>query len=391
MNLHKAKGLEATVVFLADPCGDRWRHVSKRVERHADGARGWFSIEKDGEGYGEKVSRSPPVGTRRSRRSCGTSMPRKRACATSPPPAPASCSSSDAGRSRADVGPWGTFDPFLAGVPELPVPAKRCRAGRSSAEDFGGVAAAANVQRESAHGHAREATWSVTSVTAEARHIAKMARPIDAMPDDPTQVVSADTPARRADAGMAWGTLIHGLLEHAMRHKDASREDLRRLALWLTVEEPQLRAVIDEALDTVERAARADFWSVAQSHARFCGDAIHGHGCGRLTNGVIDLLFESDAGWQVVDYKTDRSIEEGRYAAQLEAYKAALRKVGCAVAGASVVNVRTENQVSFTRQGCASMTVVGRQYGKPSTPPCQRVIEARQAWSPCSCAQAWER
>ena len=52
------------------------------------------------------------------------------------------------------------------------------------------------------------------------------------MPDDPTQVVTADTPARRADAGMAWGTLIHGLLEHAMRHKDASREDLRRLA-WL--------------------------------------------------------------------------------------------------------------------------------------------------------------
>ena len=50
MNLHKAKGLEAKVVFLADPCGDRWRHVSKRVERHADGARGWFSIEKDGEG-----------------------------------------------------------------------------------------------------------------------------------------------------------------------------------------------------------------------------------------------------------------------------------------------------------------------------------------------------
>ena len=36
--------------------------------------------------------------------------------------------------------------------------------------------------------------------------------------------------------------------------------------MWLTVEEPQLRAVIDEALDTVERAARADFWSAAQSH-----------------------------------------------------------------------------------------------------------------------------
>ncbi len=151
----------------------------------------------------------------------------------------------------------------------------------------------------------------MTSVTAEAKHIAKMARPIDAMPDDPTQVVTADTPARRADAGMAWGTLIHGLLEHAMRHKDASREDLRRLAGWLTVEEPQLRAVIDEALDTVERAARADFWSVAQSHVHAVETPFLVADGGRLTNGVIDLLFDSDAGWQVVDYKTDRSLEEG--------------------------------------------------------------------------------
>ena len=45
-----------------------------------------------------------------------------------------------------------------------------------------------------------------------------------------------------------------------------SREDLRRLAMWLTVDEPQLRPVIDDAIDTVERAARADFWQLAQSH-----------------------------------------------------------------------------------------------------------------------------
>jgi ATP-dependent exoDNAse (exonuclease V) beta subunit len=127
-----------------------------------------------------------------------------------------------------------------------------------------------------------------------------------------------------------------------MRHKDAAREDLRRLALWLTVEEPQLRAVIDEALDTVERAARADFWSTARSHPQSVEAPFTVAEARRLTNGVIDLLFESDAGWQVVDYKTDRSIEEGRYAAQLDAYKTALRKVGCPVAGASVVHLRTE-------------------------------------------------
>ena len=61
-------------------------------------------------------------------------------------------------------------------------------------------------------------------MTAEARHIAKIARSEESDADDPTRVVVADTPSHRADAGMAWGTLIHGLLEHAMRHKNATRE-----------------------------------------------------------------------------------------------------------------------------------------------------------------------
>ena len=144
---------------------------------------------------------------------------------------------------------------------------------------------------------------------------------------------------------MAWGTLIHGLLEHAMRHKSATREDLRRLAVWLTVEEPQLRTVIDEALDTVKRAARADFWKLAQTHERSAESpffVLEPGKINRLTNGVIDLLFQSDAGWQIVDYKTDVTLDGHLYEAQLEAYRAALSKVGCAVVDASLLHVRPQ-------------------------------------------------
>jgi hypothetical protein len=90
-----------------------------------------------------------------------------------------------------------------------------------------------------------------------------MVRSADGDADDPTRVVVGDTPSHRADAGMAWGTLIHGLLEHAMRHKTATRDDLRRLAMWLTVEEPQLRAVIADGLQTVEVVAVEYFWKKA--------------------------------------------------------------------------------------------------------------------------------
>jgi hypothetical protein len=36
----------------------------------------------------------------------------------------------------------------------------------------------------------------------------------------------------------------------------------------MTVDEPQLRSVIDEPLDTVERVARTDFWQIALGNER---------------------------------------------------------------------------------------------------------------------------
>ena len=95
-------------------------------------------------------------------------------------------------------------------------------------------------------------------MTAESKRLPRLAvESADAFDaTDPTRVVIPDTPSHRADAGMAWGSLVHGLLEHAMRHRTATREDLRRLALWLTVEEPQLRQVVDQAIDIATRGRR---------------------------------------------------------------------------------------------------------------------------------------
>ena len=72
-----------------------------------------------------------------------------------------------------------------------------------------------------------------------------------------------DTASHRADTGVAWGTLVHGLLEHAVRHPAATDEDLRRLASWLTMEEPHLRAVIDRAIETVRVVVSSDALTAA--------------------------------------------------------------------------------------------------------------------------------
>ena len=57
---------------------------------------------------------------------------------------------------------------------------------------------------------------------------------------------------------------------------------------------------------------------------------------------MIDLLFQSDKGWQVVDYKTDVMLDGKSYDAQLGAYRVALRKVGLDVVDAAVVSVRSQ-------------------------------------------------
>ena len=49
-----------------------------------------------------------------------------------------------------------------------------------------------------------------------------------------------------------------------MRQKHATAEDLRRLGMWLTVEEPQLRPVLDLAVNTVLQVSKAEFWDEAK-------------------------------------------------------------------------------------------------------------------------------
>ena len=127
-----------------------------------------------------------------------------------------------------------------------------------------------------------------------------------------------------------------------MRFPSVSRDDLRRLAMWLTVEEPQLRVVTEQALDTVERVARADFWQLAKTQERTVEAPFLVCESAELTSGVIDLLFQTGAGWQIIDYKTDVSLATDLYQGQIDAYRAALRKIGCNVIDASVVSVRSD-------------------------------------------------
>jgi ATP-dependent exoDNAse (exonuclease V) beta subunit len=245
---------------------------------------------------------------------------------------------------KKDDGAWAKLAPFLANAEELTVP-KRVSAPKPKKADLSALTRTkAADRRHAAHRVATTASWSVTSVTAEARHVLKMTR-VAELPaaDDPTRVVVQDTLAHRADAGVAWGSLIHGLLEHAMRHGATTRQDLRRLAMWLTVEEPKLRVIIDEAIETVEAVRASEFWKRAQAGEHSVETPFMINESRQLVAGVIDLLHSTPNGWMITDYKTDIDATDEKvagYSAQLERYKKALSTIGVRVAGAELNPVR---------------------------------------------------
>ena len=115
--------------------------------------------------------------------------------------------------------------------------------------------AAARRRASTAHARVNQPSWSITSVTARgAPHRAHDAfgRCLGRRP-----VEGRGGRHAVASRGCRPGVGHAGARPAGARDapSSATRDDLRRLAMWLTVEEPQLRAVIDEALDTVQAVA----------------------------------------------------------------------------------------------------------------------------------------
>jgi ATP-dependent helicase/nuclease subunit A len=346
MNVHKAKGLESNVVFLADPTGGAALRIDSHIERHGTKALGWFKIERKSEtsyatwllGQHEdwpvhELAEEPYRQAEEDRLLYVAATRAREMLIVSRWPS-----------GNPKYAAWGILNAFLASATELPVPASAAAPVVEPLNCSPDAQEEATQMRLAAHDRVRQPSWSISSVTADAHPVTRITRSAEAASDDPTKVVGSDTPAHRADAGMAWGSLIHGLLEHAMRHHAATRDDLRRLAMWLTVEELQLRTSIDDAIDTVQRVAGAEFWQAAKAgeHSEETPFMVS-HDPGVMTNGVIDLLFKGEHGWSVRDYKTDVSLDATNYDGQLGAYRKALEKMNCKVADTALVHVRDQD------------------------------------------------
>jgi ATP-dependent helicase/nuclease subunit A len=119
----------------------------------------------------------------------------------------------------------------------------------------------------------------------------------------------------KTSRGMEWGRILHGLLEALMRNPDL---DLPAYAANLFAGEGRTTEDLEEAVAQARAVADSPLWKRARAAKRrlvevpFAVSVPSGElglddgPPSTILQGAIDLLFEEDAGWTLVDYKSDR-------------------------------------------------------------------------------------
>ncbi len=336
MNLHKAKGLEAAVVFLANPCGGvkREEEVSVRVDRGGDRPRGYMRILKPNDYRGSGTTIGQPEGwaehEQAERPFLQAEVARLRYVA-----ATRAKELLVVGRWPGANGrfarPWAPFDGDLANAAELEIP-QTANAPAVSAPDLSPERRKQVTRAREDHAHQSQLpSFAVQSPTGPRR---------DEREEREDESADAAPVVTGAAAGVEWGTLIHRLLEFGTRHRSATDADLERLANWLAVDNPDLHSVVADAVSTTRRVLTSDAWKQARA-AGECEVEVPfavltpqaGLQPPTIQTGVIDLVYRTDDGWRIVDHKTDQLAERdveatlARHREQLTAYVHAWKEI----------------------------------------------------------------
>ena len=326
MNLHKVKGLEAPVVFLADPGGKPRGGALLHVDRTGDRIVGYLAVEHQTGQYARKIIAHPhdwdefaeeeqnfEAAERTRLLYVAATRAGNRLVVTRRP-----------GRGS-HYSPWEFFRDWLTGAPELPDPGPQQAPATGSVTVDPGDAAAAEAAIAARWRQSGAATYDLRG----AKELAVSAAELHRRP-------------AAGEHGTEWGTVIHFLLETALREPGRDLSGQARAALR---EQGLPPARASEALALVAAVQASEIWRRAARADRLLvevpfeiclipGDPLLLAGEGSpeaggavpvLVRGVVDLAFREAAGWVIVDWKTDAARTPAELAERVRRYAPQVR------------------------------------------------------------------
>ncbi|MGC9329129.1 MAG: PD-(D/E)XK nuclease family protein, partial [Candidatus Hinthialibacter sp.] len=320
MNLHKVKGLEAPIVFLADPTGHFDHPPHMHIDRSENRVKGFLRIEKKRKtswGAGEILAQPMDWAERAEEEQKYIDAEKMRLLYV----AATRCKKQivvTQREKRNKNNPWQFFDQALSNAPDLPEPADRLiESAEPQPISLYGLDQHLERMRE-VRDLIQTPTYAVLSVKEQLRGYEEV------------------YPTRKE--GTEWGELIHALLEMRIKNPDC---DLKRTAAAL------LRAChgslewLEKAVQVVRSVESSDIWrrALASPHClvevpfEIQSPTSGGGDVPVIERGVIDLVFEEQGEWVIVDYKTDLAAEDHlealarKYRPQIDSYAKAWRQI----------------------------------------------------------------
>jgi ATP-dependent helicase/nuclease subunit A len=309
MNLHKVKGLQAPVTFLADPSGETDHPPHLHVRRGRDTVEGHMCASvKRGRWHYETIAQPADWAelADHEKNFENAEAIRLLYVAATRAAAELAVSVRPKGKSK---NPWSPLEEYLKGCVPMEDPGPRTAPERESAplpEDGPERAREDAARRATA---VRDATYRVEAVKA-------------------TALDGATAPERGLEHGTEWGAVIHTLLEARMRNPEA---DIESLAAGALRENGMGEERAEEAVNLVRSVTRSEIWKRARE-ADVCLVEVPFELRGGeneqpvLRRGVVDLAFREPDGWVICDYKTDAAAAfnldglAAHYAPQVHAY-----------------------------------------------------------------------
>ena len=336
MNLHKSKGLEAPLVFLACPRG-RWNAGARiHVDRRQGKVRGYTEVATPLGEFQQRILAHPPqwVDLGEEELNFGIAENTRLQYVAATRAGSALCVTLKTKRKSSN--PWEIFSPYLLKAPTLPVQCELQEYESPSVEVTVGEA-------ENFRGAVEMRSRLVTTPTyrtsaAKDGVVFHVSQPIVETPE-PDELLPQRARFDREKA-RHFGTAVHTLLEGAFSQPKLTLEQLARAdsLLGSCEDEDFVKTVIETARETYE----SDFCQRVRQSSRILVEVPFEMVSPRdeepsdilpILRGVIDLVFYEKDGWVIVDWKTD-SVEEGkeevilqRYAPQLDAYRRAWKKI----------------------------------------------------------------